>query len=77
MGQGHMSFPRKVNLSGEVRSRSQGMIMLHAFSVLVYGLKPKVWGRVGPDPWAELPSGWVDLELCPRVWSNPDTNRGL
>ena len=21
---------------------------------LGYGLKPEVWGRVGPDPWAEL-----------------------
>ncbi len=20
----------------------------------VYGLKPEVWGRVGPDPWTEL-----------------------
>ena len=31
-------------------------------AVIIYGLKPE---------------GWVDLELCPRVWYNPDTNRGL
>ena len=23
------------------------------------------------------PSGWVDLELCPRVWYNPAPNLGL
>ncbi len=36
-------------------------------------VKPLVCVRVEPDPWAELlrPSGWMDLELCPRVPVQP------
>ncbi len=29
------------------------------------------------QPLGLRPSGWVDLELCPRVWSNPAPNLGL
>ncbi len=29
------------------------------------------------QPLGLRPSGWVDLELCPRVWYNPAPNLGL
>ena len=35
----------------------------------VYGLKPEVWGRVGPDPRAELQ---VDLEILHFVLHHPN-----
>ena len=37
-------------------------------ALFVYGLKREVWGRVGPDPWAELQ---VDQARGPRTWSLP------
>ena len=38
-------------------------------------------GQLSPEPWSLFPlflrpSGWVNLELCPWVWSNPAPNLG-
>ncbi len=46
-------------------------VMQHKVMSFLY-LSQKILGR--PSPWA---SGWVDLELCPRVWSNPAPNLGV
>ena len=46
-------------------------VMQHKVMYFLY-LSPR-----STQPLGLRPSGWVDLELCPRVWSNPAPNLGL